>query len=352
MLSHIPSLRAIRAARRSYGSLPWDATGRVEQRRALAGCVPNADQIDFDELDRMGVWEEREEEALHLLVKEPGARRRRKPLACQVLSSALPAGALMRIAPGLYACSPAFAALLYSRGRTLGAVVALLMEFLGTYSLSSEATLPIAWGGVWPDARANGDVEQTHYRCEPVTTAAELKAMARWAKSSDYATFREAVRIAAPGSASPAETLMYGMLGAPMRHGGFACATLPKGGMLLNHRLDFDANAVRMASGIPYAICDAYIPAAKIDIEYNGAGHESENSRIHDGQRNNGLKGMGVTVIVINRDQMRDIVALEAIAKTVYKAAGKQFRYRIDRYRKRQEEWLSELRKGVGLPAS
>ena len=133
---------------------------------------------------------------------------------------------------------------------------------------------------------------------------------------------------------------------------GFACAGLPKGGMRLNHRLDFDANAVRMASGVPYAICDAYIPAAKIDLEYNGAGHEVENARIHDGQRNNGLKGMGVTVLVINRDQMRDVSALEAMARSIYKAAGRQFRYTFKGYRLRQEGLLSDLRKGIGLPGA
>ena len=122
----------------------------------------------------------------------------------------------MRVSPGVYAESPAFAALQYSRGRSLGEVVALLMELLGTYSLSEEATLPISWGGVWPDERDRKDVEQVHYRCEPAVTMAELRAMARWAKSSHFATFRAAVRIVAPGSASPAETVMFGMLGAPL----------------------------------------------------------------------------------------------------------------------------------------
>ena len=350
VLSHIPSLRAIRAARRAYGLLPWNAIGRVEQRRALADCVPNVDQIDFGELDRLGAWEAAEGEPLHLLVKEAAARRRREPLDCRVFSGALPAGALMRVAPGVYAASPAFAALRYARGRSLGEVLALIMELLGTYALPPEATLPISWGGVWPDEQSDKAVEQVHYWCEPVVTLLELRALARWAKSSEDAVFREAVRIAAPGSASPAETVAYGMLGAPMRHGGFGCSALPRGGMLLNHRIEFDANAVHMASGMTHAICDAYIPAAKIDIEYNGIGHEEENVRIHDGQRNNGIKGMGVVVFVINRDQMRDIVALEAIAKAIYKAAGKQFRYTFKGYRKRQERLLKDLRKGVGLP--
>lgn len=135
VLSHIPSLRAIRAARRAYGRLPWDAVGRVEQRQALKGCVPNVDQLDYDELARMGAWEHGEGEPLHVLVADPKARRNKELLTCHVVSGALPTAALMRMAPGVYACSPAFAALLYSRGRSLGEVLTLLMEFLGTYSL-------------------------------------------------------------------------------------------------------------------------------------------------------------------------------------------------------------------------
>ena len=111
VLSHIPSLRAIRAARRTRDRLLWDAVGRVEQRQAIARCVPNADQIDFDELVRLGAWEPGEGELLHVLVGEASARRDRKPIACHVVSATLPAGALMRVSLGVYAESPAFAAL-------------------------------------------------------------------------------------------------------------------------------------------------------------------------------------------------------------------------------------------------
>ena len=106
-----------------------------------------------------------------------------------------------------------------------------------------------------------------------------------------------------------------------MRFGGFGCCSLPMGGLLLNYRIDFDTLAVNMSSGIPYAICDLYCPAAGVDNEYNGIGHELQNARIHDGNRNNGLKAMGIHVLVINRDQMKDLVALEAFAQTMHRLA-------------------------------
>ena len=235
---------------------------------------------------------------------------------------------------------------------TLGEVAALLMELLGTYSLPEEATSSISWGGVWPDARARRDVEQAHYRCEPAVTMAELKAMARWAKSSDFATFRSAVRIVAPGSASPAETVMFGMLGAPDALRGLCMRRPAQGRNAAQSSLGLRRE--RRAHGVGRSICymRRVYPRAKIDLEYNGAGHEVENARIHDGQRNNGLKGMGVTVLVINRDQMRDVSALEAMARSIYKAAGRQFRYTFKGYRLRQEGLLSDLRKGIGLPGA
>ena len=260
-------------------------------------------------------------------------------------------------------------AMLCSKNESVAKTLMLLMELLGTYSLPPGATYPIAYDAIWPkgdDCAATGDLdclgdqsateqqnetryEQAHYKCEPATTIEELEAVARFAKSSSYTSFRTAVNLARPGSASPAESLMFAVLGAPMRFGGFGCCSLPMGGLLLNYRIDFDTLAVNMSSGIPYAICDLYCPAAGVDNEYNGIGHELQNARIHDGNRNNGLKAMGIHVLVINRDQMKDLVALEAFAQTMHRLAGVRFRYRIKGYRKRQAAWLDALRAGIGL---
>lgn len=275
----------------------------------------------------------------------------------------------MHVEADIYATSPAMTAMLCSKNESVAKTLMLLMELLGTYSLPPEATHPIAYDDTWPKGdgyEAMGDLdcrgdqsaaeqqnetryEQAHYKCEPATTIEELEAVARFAKSSSYTSFRTAVKLARPGSASPAESLMFAVLGAPMRFGGFGCCSLPMGGLLLNYRIDFDTLAVNMSSGIPYAICDLYCPAAGVDNEYNEIGHELQNARIHDGNRNNGLKAMGIHVLVINRDQMKDLVALEAFAQTMHRLAGVRFRYRIKGYRKRQAAWLNALRAGIGL---
>lgn len=367
IVSHTTSLRGIRAARRMYAAVPWTLLSKVQQNRILKSCLMPATPIDFDFVERMGFWENNSSEQLDMLIGMESQRRRDSRI-CSHLISSLPPGAIMHVAHDLYSCSPAFTALLCSKGKSVGEIIPLLMELLGTYMLPEEATLPISRGDAW---RRNGlvadpqpddptmhsaagsmalPVQQAHYHCNPAVTVEELRAMTAWATSSRYATFRAAVKYVASGSASPAESIMFGMFALPQRYGGFNMLSLPKGGILLNHRVDFDEQALHMSSGIPYAILDAYIPAANMELEYNGIGHEEQAARIHDGQRNNGVRGMGIAAIVINRDQMRDVVALEAIARTIYRSAGKCLRYRTDGYRKQQHALLNTLRKAIGLP--
>lgn len=253
----------------------------------------------------------------------------------------------------------------------------LLSELMGTYGLSEEATMTIAWGGVWPGkeegpalavpadatdptlaapadatdpalaapAADDKPADQAHYRCDPAFTREDLDAFAH---ISSGRVFAQAAAIALPDAASPMESVMAGMLGAPHRLGGFGLSAL-RGGMLLNHRINFNYDAVLMSSGMPYAICDAYIPAAKAEIEYNSIGHEEESARVHDGERNNGIRGMGIKVVVVNRGQMRDIRALEAIARSFHRAAGVRYRDVNDGQRVLQGAWLNSLRAAIGM---
>ena len=333
--------------------------------------------IDFEELARHGFWGEEETEELELLVGRPADRRRVAHVRCRCASGPLPEGSLCRVAPGLYATSPLYAAWQYSKGRGIAAVVMLLSELMGTYGLSEEATMTIAWGGVWPGkeegpalvapadatdpalvapadatdpdlaapAADDKPADQAHYRCDPAFTREDLDAFAR---ISSGRVFAQAAAIALPDAASPMESVMAGMLGAPHRLGGFGLSAL-RGGMLLNHRINFNYDAVLMLSGMPYAICDAYIPAAKAEIEYNGIGHEEELARVHDGERNNGIRGMGIKVVVVNRGQMRDIQALEAIARSFHRAAGVRYRDVNDGQRVLQGAWLNSLRAAIGM---
>lgn len=387
IITGISSVRGIRAARRSYSALTWHPLGDQQQEEAFRRCLPNQSQIDFASLSRKGFYEEADDGDLWVLVADASHRRNKGGIRCTVFSGTLPHHALMQIEPDICCTSPAFTALLYARSHTFAQTFMLIMELLGAYTLPPEATFPLENGKTWPnldgsdtssgqqtkeksedddpphisdeDVLADSQtretkivaavVDQIHNGCEAATTLEELEALAAWTTRGIDETFRRAVRYAAEGSRSPAESVQYGMFGLPHRYGGFNGAALPQG-VLLNFRLDFNDNAVAMADGMPYADCDLYIPAAKSDIEYNGIGHELVNSRIHDANRNNGLQGMGVRVIVIDRKQMASITALEAIAETIHRFAGVRYRYQVKEYRKLQDRLLNDLRKAVGMP--
>lgn len=377
IFSHINALRALRRERRVHSAVAWDTMSAADARLALDACIPNKSQLHMAYFDRLGLVDESDFRPPHLLVASPASRRPTKPniAIAHVHAGDLPQGAILHVERDLYVVSPAFTALQYSLDHSYEATFMLLMELLGTYTLPEEATFPIADGETWSpydqaasttgkDARNDNTddqpterdpqrsvpVDQVRYGCEPATTIEDLRALSTWARSSKYASFRKAVRHVKAGSASPMESIMYGVFGLPLSHGGFACNGLPNGGMLLNERIVFDSRAVTMASGIPYATCDAYIPAAKTALEYNGEYHETARSALHDAKRNNGLKGMGVSVIIVTREQLYDIPALEAIAMSIYHAAGERFRYRVNGYRKRQQRLLNGLRMGTGLP--
>lgn len=259
VISHLSALRAIRRARRAYSALPWDSVDSEQQAQALAGCIPNNDAIDFGALSILDAWNEDDSELLDLLVSNEDNRRPDKRLLQHILSTPLPEGAIMHVEADIYATSPAMTAMLCSKNESVAKTLMLLMELLGTYSLPPGATYPIAYDDIWPkgddyeamdDLDCRGDqsateqqnetrYEQAHYKCEPATTIEDLETVAQLAKSSSYTSFRTAVKLARPGSASPAESLMFAVLGAPMRFGGFGCCSLPMGGLLLNYRIDF-----------------------------------------------------------------------------------------------------------------
>ncbi len=334
VLSHKSALTAILTTRHRYSRLPWEPISPAEQKRVLANSTPLLRSIDFEELESLGLTDSNCEQKLDVLVARSENRRISSRFTCHLISRGLPKESLFRISPKIYCVSPALAIAQRSCTKTLAETLMLLLELSGSYSLNHSM--------------GSEDSEHSvHYHCEPAISSASLTTCSKWAKSSNYHIFREAASFTAEGSASPMESLVYTVLGLPIRYGGFGCARLPKGGMLLNHRIDFDQAARQMSGQMPYAICDCYIPSAKIDLEYNGLYHEQQNARIHDGNRNNGLKSMGIAVLVINKELVQNLDALEAVASLAYKNAGKRLRYQINGYRNLQRTLLNELQTAI-----
>lgn len=319
---------------------------RREQCGIVEAAVCNGSLVDVDYLARLGLPEPTESVPLHVLV---GCRSAHRHAPCcvehMVSPQRLPDSALVHLAGNVYCTSPIYTAFRYLNGRGLGEAFVLLSELLGTYSLSAEITEYLECCDMMPD----GCLENSAvFGTEPVVAKREIALLAKKTKSrADAAFVRVAGCIAGP-CASPMESILLAMLGLPKRYGGFGCFSLP-GGLHPNYRIDFDENARRMSSGIPYAVCDIYVPSARVDIEYNGSYHEGGHAWTHDAARNNGLRGMGIKTLQVCADQMTDLVALEAFAKNLYKESGKRFVYACDGYRIRQENLLAELYRATGL---
>lgn len=349
ILSHRTAFRAIRAERRRRGSLTWEQLSPAASARVLEGAVANAGAIDREELVRAGALGNESDE-VHVLVGAASRRRTRPGIRSHVAGTRRSWLSLLRIRRGLYCCSPLSVVVQLSRAHRVGEIAALMMELMGTYSLDAEAT-DRAW-----DSRAERGVSvepegpQLHLGCDPALDAGRLRRAATLLRGGGGARgFVRAAGFALPGAASPMETIMVAMLAAPKSLGGFGCGGLSRAGIKVNWRIDLTPEAAAIAK-MPYVICDAYIPAASSCFEYNGGYHTHERARLHDENRNAGLTAMGIEPIVINREQIRDVQALECIAKRVYLRAGKRYRQTVAGYRELQHDLLHGLRIGSGLP--
>ena len=346
ILTYTSALRVIRHARCASVPLGDPVLSRREQCGIVEAAVCNGSLVDVDYLARLGLPEPTESVPLHVLV---GCRSAHRHAPCcvehMVSPQRLPDSALIHLAGNVYCTSPIYTAFRYLNGRGLGEAFVLLSELLGTYSLSAEITEYLECCDMMPDGCLESPAV---FGIEPVVAKREIALLAKKTKSrADAAFVRVAGCIAGP-CASPMESILLAMLGLPKGYGGFGCFSLP-GGLHPNYRIDFDENARRMSSGIPYAVCDIYVPSARVDIEYNGSYHEGGYAWTHDAARNNGLRGMGIKTLQVCADQMTDLVALEAFAKNLYKESGKRFVYACDGYRGRQENLLAELYRATGL---
>ena len=341
IVSHGSALRAVRVARRRYARLPWRPLGLIEQRRVLAACAPNRGDIDMGLLYREGLWDsEHPETPIEVLVTHRNQTRHRPGLRCHVCSSALPAGSILEIAPGIYSVSPALTLAQYARSHDFPEVVALAFELCGTFSLK-ESHVP----GEICFNPSDHERESGYFESDPAIHAKELgRQLEGLAGIGNAKLALRAARHTLDGARSPGEAIMASLFHLPFAAGGFAIRA-----MRLNHKVPFSREA-RAISGMPYAVCDAYVPESHTTLEYNGAYHDLSSSRIHDERRAAGLKAMGITTDALNRIQLADIDALEAEAIQLYRRAGARYQNRARAHRVKQVELLNGLRRAFGWP--
>ena len=339
------ALRMIRAQRRKTGFIAWEELSPEEQHSVLRESIPRRESIDISWLVRVGAYDSEQDEQVHFLVGEARNRRYGAEFFAHVKTTELPKASLFRVEPHLYTLSPE--ALCAQVADELGAAVAfaLAMEFCSGISLRDRSEWLPHYRCKKPDPLSKTSIADKligYFESEPVMTSAGLDE--RLGRGREAKKLRKLCRYLVPNLCSPMECIMVAMFSLPTREGGFECGPF-KG----NHKVVFDAKA-RAVSGMPYAICDAYQEEARLDLEYNGGeGHTSDSSRLHDEKRNTGLVTMGIEVLVVNKETIRDLEAMEALAWRMHKRKGKRYRNRVEGQRERQASLLNTLRTAFGL---
>ena len=296
ILAGATALRTVRRERRISGEVSWSPVEAHEQPEVLNRATCLNSLIDLDDFRRMGILDD--SGFLEVAVAPCARRSAARPVHVRAISS-LGEGALMRIGEGIYSLSPA----------------ALMLDLAP--SLTFEELLGLA-------------EELEEYR------AGAARAHGRNAAET-------VARNAVGGSRSPMEAIMNCMFALPHCYGGFGCGRIQP-----NCKIEMDATA-QILSGLPYILADAYLPKLNAILEYNGSYHDEACVRRRDEARTLGLMSMGIDVYRLNSDQLRDVDALESVARMMYKRAGRYFRPRAASYQERRVTLLAELRKALGL---
>lgn len=336
VVSHASALRAIRYTRCRYGCLPWRKLSAYESNTVLRQATANARDLDEAELIRAGCWDGHDRQTVEVLIPERRAQRSKTGIKQHVCSHPIPDGSLCEIAANLYSVSPELVVLQLATAQNTPVSCALITELCASFSLKEAAQ---SSGPAHSQAMIKGYRES-----EPALTCSQLM---KYLKTAQGMPGRRrastAARYALGGALSPMEAITAILFHMPCAYGGFH---LP---LILNQRIDFSEDA-RTVSGMSHAICDAYVPGARSTIEYNGSYHNDPHARLHDERRKLGLAAMGIETFCANSEQLRDVTALEIIARMLYQRMGKRYRNRVAGYRVKQVELLNELRRAFRLP--
>lgn len=335
VVSHESALRGIRFTRCRYGVLPWRHLAAREQRDALSRARASKAAVDHDGLARLGFcsWDERDD--VHLLATNKAARRQIPGLCISSIRANVSSGLFLEAAPNVIVPSPDFCFIQCCEKLSFPAALALGLELCGTFSI----------GETLGNGQAN-DGTPGYHECEASMTVRSLtRTLTRLKYVKGLTTARVVAQYLLDGARSPMEAIVAGVFHPPFSRGGFGIED-----MLLNHQIDFDRTAVD-ASNMPYAICDAYIPSAKATLEYNGGYHNDQHAHMHDERRSLGLGALGISTLPLNQETLKDIYALEAVARILYERKGKRYRDRSRCSAVKRVELLNGLRTAFSLGA-
>ena len=122
-------------------------------------------------------------------------------------------------------------------------------------------------------------------------------------------------------------------------------------GLLMDYRVDIP-HALRRLTRRGYVMCDACVPRACLDIEYNGFHHDEEQRKVEDEERRNVLEAMGFHVKVLTKSAFFDTCSFRRHALSIMQILNIRSRDLPKGFWNSQEELRRfVLRRWLGAPA-
>ena len=259
-----------------------------------------ADVIDAQDarvkLSRLGA-PSAELETLDILVSDASLRRQVKGMRCHVTECELPAGSILKIGGGIFVADIRLTALQAAGELSFWELVEYYFELCGAYELPF-------------------DPEDDYLERPPLTTIAELDRYFTAVKHMPgLAAARRALKYVREGARSPMETALVMTLVLPKGDGGLGLR-----GIKMNHEVDVGSRAAHLTRRHKFFL-DAYLPQARLDIEYHGFFHDEDQRASEDDERACALRAMGYQVIPIRRWTFFDRNSFERFSVAVMRKA-------------------------------
>lgn len=191
-------------------------------------------------------------------------------------------------------------------------------------------------------------IERTCRTSAPLTSPAALARFAEGACGLHGAVkARQAARLVLAEARSPREAHASMILSLPYRLGGYGLRPPELNGVIVYDRDGYD----RYHGG--YLMCDLLWRDARVALEYESdAFHAGPDALMADSRRRNRLRALGYDVITLTNSEIKDVVAMDALANSIARGIGQRLRpslpdYAIRKQRLRHMLLSSQARKDV-----
>ena len=291
-----------------------------------------------------------------VLVDKADRRRPSSILRPKVCTSELPAGFTRCLTEEISVATPELALLQIASKASLVQTVLMASELCGSFAVY-RAPAPIddalqklidknmlpALGGWQPCLSANGRLGNLWQR-PALTSPQELRHVAELSDSPLGKTrLIKAADLVKPGAASPFEVQAGILLGFSRRLGGEGY-----GGFSHNEKAELSNNA-KLLAGRDHCCCDLYWPDG-LDVECQSVQfHDNSESFISNSNRTAALSLMGIHVLPLTFEQLKQPSHFDAFSSAVARALGRKQKPKTSRQleatRKLREEvfcdWLT-----------